>query len=204
MRGNVLPQRPTPGARPPAMKRAARLLLLGVEAVTLALIVALAVIVVFAVVMRTLGASPGWYDEIASNLLAWITWFGAAYAALRGSHMTVQSVLVRFPVGARKVLFVVGELVVLATMILVVVGGWKIVETLAGETLVSLPWVPRAAVQSVLPFGAALFILGRALDWPGAWRQVLAGTDADAAEIASAVEKAKNTEVAARPGGGQR
>ncbi len=186
------------------MKLAARLLLAGLEAVTLALIVILAIVVVFSVLMRGLGASPGWYDEIASNLLAWITWFGAAYAALRGSHMTVQSVLVRFPRGARKVLFIAGEMVVLVTMILVVIGGWKIVQTLAGETLVSLPWMPRAAVQSVLPVGAALFVLGRALALPVAWKQVMAGTDADAAEIATAIEKVKGVQDAARPQGSGR
>ncbi|MEP6702360.1 MAG: TRAP transporter small permease subunit [Betaproteobacteria bacterium] len=176
-------------------------MLAALETLNLALILALAVIVVFAVVMRALGASPGWYDEIASNLLAWITWFGAAYAALRGSHMTVQGVLVKLPPGPRMALFFVAEAIVLATMALVVVAGWKIVQTLSGESLVSLAWLPRAAVQSALPVGAALFILARLLALPEAMRQVRAGTDADAMEIATAIERAEEMHGAARGAG---
>ncbi len=173
------------------MKLAARVLQSVLETITLALIATLAVVVVFSVVMRAFGSSPGWYDEIASNLLAWITWFGAAYAALRGSHMSVQSVLVAFPPRLRLILFGVAEVVVFATMILVVVAGWKIVETLSDEMFVSLPWLPRALAQSALPVGAALFVLGRWLALPEAWRKIRAGTDADAAEIAAAIERAE-------------
>lgn len=173
------------------MKPAARILQSVLETVTLALIAALALVVVYAVVMRGVGASPGWYDEIASNLLAWITWFGAAYAALRGSHMSVQSVLVAIPPGPRLFLFWVAEFVVFVTMVLVVVSGWKIVQTLSGEMLVSLPWLSRALAQSALPVGAALFILGRILAIPAAWSQLKSGTDADAAEIAAAIARAE-------------
>lgn len=172
------------------MKHMARLLLRALEALNLALIALLAAVVVFAVVMRAFGASPGWYDEIASNMLAWITWFGAAYAALRGSHMTVQTVLVRLPMLPRMALFATAEIVVLVTMVLVVVAGWKIVETLGGEMLVSLPWLPRALMQSALPVGAALFIVGRLLALPEAWQLVRSGTDTDTAEITTAIEKA--------------
>lgn len=186
------------------MKAAARLLLLVLETATLALLVALALVVVYAVAMRTIGASPGWYDEIAANMLAWITWLGAAYAALRGSHMTVQSLLVRFPPSLRRVLFLAAEVVVVVTMIFVAIAGWKIVRTLSGESLVSLSWMSRALLQSVLPVGAVLFIAGRLLTLKDALAQVMAGTDADAIEIASAIGRAEEMHGSARVGGSER
>ena len=57
------------------------------EGVSLGLLVTLAVIVVLAVIYRTLGSSLIWYDEIASVLLAWLTYFGSALAALKRAHL---------------------------------------------------------------------------------------------------------------------
>ena len=42
---------------------------------------ALAVVVVLGVGFRKFGAALVWYDEVASVLLAWLTYYGAALAA---------------------------------------------------------------------------------------------------------------------------
>ena len=57
------------------------------EAVCTVLMVGLAVVVVTAVVYRYAGASLVWYDEIAAIMLAWLTYYGAALAALRRAHL---------------------------------------------------------------------------------------------------------------------
>ena len=49
--------------------------------------VALALVVVLGVVFRRLGAALVWYDEVASILLAWLTFYGAALAALHRAHI---------------------------------------------------------------------------------------------------------------------
>ena len=65
-----------------------RILLRAIETICLLLLVILAVSVVYSTTMRYLGASPAWYDEIASVLLAWLTYFGAAYASRgRSRHL---------------------------------------------------------------------------------------------------------------------
>ena len=39
------------------------------------------------VVFRTLGASLVWYDEVASVLLAWLTFYGSALASVKRAHI---------------------------------------------------------------------------------------------------------------------
>ena len=50
-------------------------------------LVALALVVILAVFFRKFGQSFIWYDEVASVQLAWITYYGAAYCALKRSHL---------------------------------------------------------------------------------------------------------------------
>ena len=57
------------------------------------LISALTVIVVLAVIWRKAGASFVWYDEVGSIMLAWITYYGAALAALKRAHIGFDGIL---------------------------------------------------------------------------------------------------------------
>ena len=51
------------------------------------MMIALAVTVVVGVVYRWSGNALVWYDEVASVQLAWLTYYGSAYAALKGAHI---------------------------------------------------------------------------------------------------------------------
>jgi TRAP-type C4-dicarboxylate transport system permease small subunit len=62
------------------------------EGAVLGLMAALAAIVVLGVVFRKVGAALVWYDEVAAILLAWLTYYGAALAALRRAHIGVPTV----------------------------------------------------------------------------------------------------------------
>ena len=44
--------------------------------------------------------------------------------------------------------------------------GWEVLVILEGDYLISLPEVPSQFVQSVIPIGAALFILAQLLSLP--------------------------------------
>ena len=61
------------------------------EFIVIFLMVVLTLTVVVAVVYRKGGASLSWYDEVASVLLAWLTYYGAALAALSRGHITGPS-----------------------------------------------------------------------------------------------------------------
>ena len=55
---------------------------LALEWVVMFLMVALALEVVAGVVFRAVGHSLVWYDEVASVLLAWLTFYGSALASV--------------------------------------------------------------------------------------------------------------------------
>jgi hypothetical protein len=55
------------------------------------LMVSLTTLVIVAVIYRKAGASLSFYDEVASVVLAWITYYGAALAALRRKHIGFDS-----------------------------------------------------------------------------------------------------------------
>ena len=76
-----------------------RLLLRAIEAVCIALLLALTGAVIYSTTMRYLGASPSWYDELASVMLAWLTYFGATYAVFMRHHMSFSGLVTAMPRG---------------------------------------------------------------------------------------------------------
>ena len=140
------------------------------ESVVLALMAALAAVVVVGVAFRKAGASLVWYDEVASILLAWLTYYGAALAALHRAHIGLPTLVERLSGGARAAVILAGEVCVLAFFVVLAVAGARVLSVLGGTSLVSLPWVPAAVAQSVIPIGAVLFIVAQLLSLPDALR----------------------------------
>ena len=68
------------------------------EWVCIALMAALAAEVTAGVVFRYSGHSLVWYDEIASILLAWVTFYGSALAVLKHAHMGVPEIVRMLPI----------------------------------------------------------------------------------------------------------
>ena len=139
------------------------------EFAVVALMVALALIVVLGVVFRRLGAALVWYDEVASILLAWLTFYGAALAALKRAHIGFPKLVDGLAPPLRRPLILLGEAFVLAFFMVTAWAGWRVFGILGGETLVSLPWVPQRLAQSVIPIGAVLFIIAELVTLPEVW-----------------------------------
>ena len=93
------------------------------EAVVLFLMIALAVVVVVGVVFRKVGASLVWYDEVASLMLAWLTYYGAALAALHRGHIGMPTLVDRLSGTARKAVVLLGEACVLAFFVVLAGAG---------------------------------------------------------------------------------
>jgi TRAP-type C4-dicarboxylate transport system permease small subunit len=142
------------------------------EWIVLGLMLGLALVVVVGVGFRKAGASLVWYDEVASILLAWLTYYGAALAALHRAHIGMPTLVDRLEGGARTVLVLVGEACTLAFFGVLAFAGLRVLSVLGGTTLVSLPSVPLSLAQSVIPIGAVLFIVAQLLSLP----EALAGT----------------------------
>src|SRR5919109_5447494 len=84
------------------------------EWLVIALMAVLAVEVTLGVVFRTFGASLVWYDEVASILLAWLTFYGSALAATKRAHIGCPEVVALLPTQVRVALRVVAEVLVIA------------------------------------------------------------------------------------------
>jgi len=129
------------------------------ENVVLVLMAALALLVVVAVLFRKAGAPLVWYDEVAPILLAWLTYYGAALAALKHAHIGFPKLVASTPRKFRPVLIAVRETFVVAFFSLAAWAGWRVMLVLDDTYLVSLPWMPARLTQSVIPIGAVLFIV---------------------------------------------
>ena len=134
--------------------------------VCIGLMVALAALIIVGVTLRKFGAPLGWYDEVAAVLLAWITYYGAAYAALRRAHLGFPNLVAKAAPGWRIALVLLRQVLVVGFFALVGWFGWQVIVILEGDTLVLLPWVPVTLTQSVIPIGATLFILAELLTLP--------------------------------------
>ena len=140
------------------------------EVIVLILMASLAVLVVVGVGFRKAGASLVWYDEVASILLAWMTYYGAALAALHRAHIGMPTLVERLKGRARTVVVLAAEACVLTFFGVLVWAGSRVLSVLGGTTLVSLPWVPMSIAQSVIPIGAVLFIVAQLLSLPDVLR----------------------------------
>lgn len=129
------------------------------EAITLLLMTALALVVVAGIVFRKAGASLVWYDEVASILLVWLTYYGAALAALDRAHIGFPRFVESARSTARLALVGIREAVIIGFFLLVAWAGWRVLQVLDNTYVVSLPWLSAAITQSVIPIGAVLFIV---------------------------------------------
>lgn len=153
-----------------AAERGRRTLERLLEGLAVLLLAVLAVVVLVGIAARTVRQPFVWYDEVASILLAWLTYYGAALAALKRAHIGFPELVRLAPVAVRRVALVVAEAIVFAFLALLAWVGWRLFEVAEGDRLVSLPWVPLRVAQSIIPIGAVLFLASEALCLPALWR----------------------------------
>lgn len=152
------------------------------------LMISLTLVVIVAVLFRIAGDSLSWYDEIAAIQLSWVTYYGAALAALKRGHIGFDSVLLSLPVNMRMAGVVVAEVIVISFFLVLAYTGWQVLQVLEGDMLVSLTWVPVQLTQSVIPIGAILFVICELLSIPGYWRATRDGRSIEHMEIEEEVE----------------
>jgi len=124
--------------------------------------------VTIGVIFRMAGEPLVWYDEIASILLAWLTYYASVLAALKRAHIGVPGFVRSLPPGPRLATLFVSEAMVIGFFVLLAWLGIVIHEVLLMDFLVSLPEISSAWVQSVIPVGAVLFVIAELLALPEA------------------------------------
>ena len=131
-----------------------------VEWFSIALLAAMVVLVTWAVFTRyVLNASLVWYDEFASYLLVWLTFFGAVVADYQRKHINFDLLVNKLKPTARRVADVLGEIAVLGFQFVLFYYGWVLTERMGDETAISLPWVKTAWVTAVLPVAGAMLLI---------------------------------------------
>jgi TRAP-type C4-dicarboxylate transport system permease small subunit len=145
------------------------------EWVVIVLMAVLAMEVTMGVVFRTIGMSLPWYDEVATILLAWLTYYGSALAAAKRGHISCPELVAIFPPAVRLPLALLAEVLVFAFFILLAYTGWSILDVLATDHLVSLPEISVNYVQSVIPISAVLILVGEALNVPAIFAEARHG-----------------------------
>jgi TRAP-type C4-dicarboxylate transport system permease small subunit len=152
------------------------------EWIVIGLMAILAAEVTLGVVYRTIGASLVWYDEVASILLAWLTFYGSALAAVKRSHIGCPELVAMLPASARVGMRLLADILFIGFFIVVGWSGYAVLGVLETDHLISLPDVPVAWVQSVVPISAVLIIVAELLSIPLALRQARAGHAAASGE----------------------
>jgi TRAP-type transport system small permease protein len=106
-----------------------------------------------------LDASLSWYDEFASYLLVWLTFYGAVVTTFRDRHISFDTLVARLGRRGRTGMAVVSEVFSLIFYATLFGYGIVLMRTLGGDTAVSLAWVPMAVVYSALPISGGLMLL---------------------------------------------
>ena len=136
------------------------------EWVVIALMAAMAIEVTAGVLFRTFGASLVWYDEVASILLAWLTFYGSALASVKRAHIGCPEVMALLPRGPRFAFRLLAELLTIAFFLLMGWMGFQVLGVLDTDNLVSLPWIKVSWVQSVVPVSAVLIVVAELITLP--------------------------------------
>lgn len=106
-----------------------------------------------------LDAALAWYDEFASYLLVWLTFYGAVVASYRRRHIAFELVVDRVAPFTRKIVEAVSETLVLAFQVILFYYGWLLTRKMGDETAISLEWIKMGWVYSALPITGALMLL---------------------------------------------
>lgn len=152
-----------------------------IEFIVIALMLILAIEVLVGIVFRASGNALSWYDEVASVLLAWLTYYGSVLAALKRSHMGSPELVNNMPPALRYNVVILGEIVVIAFFVLMAWLGTSVLGSFAGETLTTID-IPTQLVQSVIPISSVLFIIAELISLPEVLRRAKSGEKAETPE----------------------
>ena len=124
------------------------------------LLAALTALVCVAVFFRyVLNSSLVWYDEFASYMLVWLTFYGCVVADFRRRQIGFDLLVNKLAPAMRRAVDAVGELAVFGFQFVLCYYGWVLTEQMSDETAISLVWVKVGWINSVLPITGGIMLL---------------------------------------------
>jgi len=106
-----------------------------------------------------LNSSLTWYDEFASYMLVWLTFYGTVVADYQRRHIGFDVLVNKLAPLARMVVDVAAEVAVLGFQFVLFYYGWVLTQRMGDETAISLPWVKVSWISSVLPVSGGLLLV---------------------------------------------
>jgi TRAP-type C4-dicarboxylate transport system permease small subunit len=158
------------------------------EAIAVAMIAGVTIIVVLGFTFRWIGLALVWYDEVASISLAWLTYLAAVLAALRGSHLGFAGFVNSLSPSLRVVATLCASGITIGFFCLLAATGYQVMQAISGLTLVSLPEVQQQWVASVIPISSVMFVIAELLRLPAVVEEARRGPLIDP-EIKEALEQ---------------
>ena len=155
--------RAAPGSARAGMHRFRGRYGMALEWIVMALMILLSLEVTLGIVFRFAGSSLVWYDEVASVMLAWLTFYGSALASVRRGHIGCPEIVEQLAPGLQRAIGIFGQVLVILFFALLGWVGISIMPILAGDSLVSLPWVSMNFVQSVIPISSGLILIAEVM-----------------------------------------
>ncbi len=129
------------------------------EWLVMSLMVSLFLEVMIGIVFRSLGQSLSWYDEVASIMLAWLTFYGSALASHKRAHIGCPEIIQKMTGRIRLIFELFAQTLVIIFFGLLAWMGYDIMDVLATDTMTSLSDVPMNFIQSVIPISAVLILI---------------------------------------------
>ena|SRR3990170_6226514 len=126
---------------------------------SLLLILMVAIVCVGIFYRYVLNAALPWYDEFASYLLVWLTFYGAVVASAHRRQIGFDTLVSHLAPRPRRFLEITAEVCVIAFQAMLFYSGWVLTVAVHADTAVSLPWVRMSWVVSVLPVSGGLMLL---------------------------------------------
>jgi TRAP-type C4-dicarboxylate transport system permease small subunit len=133
---------------------------------------------------RALGKSLVWYDEVASILLAWLTFYGSALAAHKRAHIGFPGLVNSLRPALRVPAVIFAEALVFAFFALLGWVGYSVLDVLATDHLVSLSAVSVAWTQSVIPISAVMILIAQLMNLPAVLDEARRGRTAQTSDLA--------------------
>ncbi len=133
------------------------------EWVVMALMILLSIEVTLGIVFRVVGSSLVWYDEVASVMLAWLTFYGSALASVKRAHIGCPEIIDQLSPRFQRAAGIFTQVLVILFFALLAWVGLAIMPALAGDSLVSLSWVSMNFVQSVIPISSVLILVAEVM-----------------------------------------
>lgn len=125
------------------------------------------------VVIRMLGGTLTFVDELSGYSAVWVTFLGIGYALREGRHVRVDLITRMVPPYVKAIMFFIGDLACLFFSIIIVWKGFALVSNsfMAERVTVMLEW-PVFILQLVMPIGFIIFGIETVVHAIESWKKI--------------------------------